>query len=59
MKKLIGVLALLFFWMTTAQAQTTTYTPNGLGGYNAYNYGTGSTTAITPNGLGGYNAYKY
>ena len=48
MKKLIGVLALLLFGMTTAQAQTTTYTPDGFGGYNADNSGTGSTTTISP-----------
>ena len=34
-------------------AQTTTVTPNGFGGYTAFNPD-GSTTQIRPNGFGGY-----
>ena len=49
-----------------ARAQTTTITPNGLGGYNIYtppsigsggSFNPASTTTVSPNGLGGYNAY--
>jgi hypothetical protein len=47
--------------------ETTTVSPNGLGGYNAYtppsigpngSFNPGGTTSITPNGLRGYNVYS-
>ncbi|MBN8716743.1 MAG: hypothetical protein J0H95_07180 [Xanthomonadales bacterium] len=57
MKRLFFAIV-LFVLAGIAQAQTTC-TPRYGGGYNCYNYNSGSTTTVMPRYGGGYNTYNY